>query len=91
MTWQSNTANCSNSSLLLQIKKDPKVKNVMHYNNLIGCLDLHLTEIDLINYRGSTFEIKLARFFVLEASVLIVMGLAFSGATMNGVLITASI
>ena len=60
-------------SLLLQIKKDPEVKNVLHYNNLIECLDLHLTEIDLIDYRGSTSEIKLARFFVLEASVLKVM------------------
>ena len=60
-------------SLLLQIKKDPKVKNVLHYNNLIECLDLHLTEIDLINYRGSTSEIKLARSFILEASVLKVM------------------
>ena len=60
-------------SLLLQIKKDPKVKNVLHYKNLIECLDLHLTEIDLIDYRGSTSEIKLARFFVLEASVLKVM------------------
>src|SRR3954464_9935299 len=60
-------------SLLLQIKKDPKVKNVLHYNDLIECLDLHLTEIDLIDYRGSTSEIKLARFFVLEASVLKVM------------------
>ena len=60
-------------SLLLQIKKDPKVKNVLDYNNLIECLDLHLTEIDLIDYRGSTSEIKLARFFVLEASVVNVM------------------
>ena len=60
-------------SLLLQIKKDPKVKNVLHYNNLIECLDLHLTEIDLIDYRGSTSEIKLARFFVREASVLKLM------------------
>ena len=49
------------------------MKNVLHYNNLIGCLDLHLIEIDLIDYRGSTCEIKLARFFVLEASVLKVM------------------
>ena len=49
------------------------MKNVLHYNNLIECLDLHLTEIDLIDYRGSTSEIKLARFFVLEASVLKVM------------------
>ena len=39
-------------------KKDPKVKNVLHYNNLIERLDLHLTEIDLIVYRGSTSEIK---------------------------------
>ena len=31
------------------------------------------TEIDLIDYRGSTSEIKLARFFVQEASVLKVM------------------
>ena len=54
-------------------KKDPKVKNVLHYNNLIECLDLHFIEIDLIDYRGSTSEIKLARFFVLEASVLKVM------------------
>ena len=60
-------------SLLLQIKKDPKVKNVLHYNNIIKCLDLHLTEIDLIDYRGSTSEIKLARFFVVEASVFKVM------------------
>ena len=60
-------------SLLLQIKKDMKVKNVLHYNNLIECLDLHLKEIDLIDYRGSTYEIKLARFFVWEASVLKVM------------------
>ena len=60
-------------SLLLQIKKELKVKNVLHYNNLIECLDLHLIEIDLIDYRGSTSEIKLARFFVLEASVLKVM------------------
>ena len=54
-------------------KKDPKVKNVLQYNNLIECLDLHLTEIDLIEYRGRTSEIKLARLFVLEESVLKVM------------------
>ena len=48
------------------------MKNVLHYNNFIECLDLH-TEIDLIDYRDSTSEIKLARFFVLEASVLKVM------------------
>jgi hypothetical protein len=57
----------------LQIQKDPKVKNVLQYNNLIECLDLHLTEIDLIDYRGTTSEIKLARFLFLKASVLKVM------------------
>ena len=51
------------------------MKNVLHYNNLIKCIDLHLTEIDLIDYRGSTPENKLARFFVLGASVLMVMRL----------------
>ena len=49
------------------------MKNVLHYNNLIECLDLHLTEIDLIDYQGSISETKLARFFVQEASVLKVM------------------
>ena len=49
------------------------MENVLHYNNLIECLDLHLTEIDLIDYRGSTSETKLARFFILVASVLKVM------------------
>ena len=49
------------------------MKNVLHYNNLIECLDLHLIEIDLIDYWGSTPKIKLARFYVLEASVLKVM------------------
>ena len=57
----------------LQIKKDPKVKNVLQYNNLIGCLDIHLIEIDLIDYQGTTSEIKLARFLFLKASVLKVM------------------
>ena len=78
-------------SLLLQIKEDPKEKNVLHYNNLIECLDLHLTKNDLIDYRGSTSEIKLARFFVLEPSVLKVMRFSVLYATINGVLITASV
>ena len=57
----------------LQIKKDLKVKNVLQYNNLIECLNLHFTEIDLIDYRGTTSEMKLARFLFLKASVLKVM------------------
>ena len=47
--------------------------NVIQYNNHVECLDLYLSEIDFIDYRGSTSEIKLARFFVLEAIVLKVM------------------
>ena len=46
---------------------------MLHYNNLIECLDLHLTKIDLIDYRGSTSKIKSATFFDLGASVLKVM------------------
>ena len=42
-------------------KKIPESENVLHYNNLIECLDLHLTEIDLIDYRGSTSEIKIGQ------------------------------
>lgn len=38
------------------------MKNVLHYNNLIECLDLHLTEIDLIDYQG---VLKVMRFGVL--------------------------
>ena len=49
------------------------MKNVLHYNNLIECLVLQLTEIDSIDHRGSTSEIKLVRFFVLGASVLKVL------------------
>ncbi|XP_073363069.1 uncharacterized protein [Aegilops tauschii subsp. strangulata] len=33
-----------------QDKKDPKVKNMLHYKNLIECLDIHLIEIYLIDY-----------------------------------------
>ena len=74
MTRQSYTASCSNMFSSFADKKRPESeKNVLHYNNLIKCLDLDLTEIDLIDYRGSTSKFKLARFFVLEASVLKVM------------------
>ena len=70
-TRQSYIASCANMFTSFGDKKVSNVKNVLHYNNLIECLDLDLTKIDLIDYRGSTSEIKLARFLVLEASVLI--------------------
>ena len=73
MTRQSCAASYSNMFSSFADKKRPESENVLHYNNLIECLDLPLTEIDLIDYRGSTSEIKLARFFVLEASLLKVM------------------
>jgi hypothetical protein len=60
----------------LQIEAGPKVENVAQYNNPIECLDLHLTEITLNHYRGTTPEIKFARFFVQRASVLKVMRFA---------------
>jgi hypothetical protein len=52
------------------------VKNVAQYNNPIECLDLHLREITLNHYRGTTPEIKFAGFFVQRASVLKVMRFA---------------
>ena len=50
--------------------------NVIHYNNPIECLDLHLLEITLNSYRGTLPEIIFARFFVVRASVLKVMRFA---------------
>ena len=58
MTRQSYVASCSNMFSSFADKKDLKVKNVLHYNNLIEYLDLHLTEIDLINYRGKCAQGK---------------------------------
>ena len=51
------------------------MKNVLQYNTLdpIECLDLHLTEISLNNYRGLTPDINFAKFFILYARVLKVM------------------
>jgi hypothetical protein len=60
----------------LQIKAGPKVENVAQYNNHIEWLDLHLTKITLNEYRGTSPEIKFARFFVQRASVLKVMRFA---------------
>ena len=52
------------------------MENVAQYNNPIECLDLHLTEITLNEYRGTRPEIKFARFFVQRASELKVMRFA---------------
>ena len=43
---------------------------MIQYNNHVECLDLHLSEITLISYRGTIPEIIFARFFVLTARVL---------------------
>ena len=58
--------------LCLQIRH-LKVEHLAQYNNPIECPDLHLTEITLNDYRGTTEDIKFARFFVQKASVLKVM------------------
>jgi hypothetical protein len=68
----------------LQIEAGPKVENVAQHNNPIECLDLHLTEITLNHYRGTTPEIKFARFFVQRASVLKVMRFALYLVRHNG-------
>ena len=56
--------------LCLLILAGSKVENVGEYNNPIECLDLHLTEITFSEYRGTTPEIKFARFFVEKARLL---------------------
>ena len=50
--------------------------NVIQYNNHVECLDLHLSEITLKNYRGTLPETIFARFFVVRARVLKVMRFA---------------
>ena len=52
------------------------VDNVIQYNNLIECLDLHLSEITLNSYRGTLLQIIFARFLVVRASVLKLMRFA---------------
>ena len=62
--------------LRLQIRRR-EVENLAQYNNPIECPDLlHLTEITLNDYLGTTEDIKFARFFVWKASVLKVMRFA---------------
>ena len=51
-------------------------ENVAQYNNPIECLDLHITQINLNEYRGTTPEIKFARFYVQKACVLEVIRFA---------------
>ena len=46
------------------------VDNVIQYKNHVECLDLHLSEITLKNYRGTLPKIIFARFLVLRARVL---------------------
>ncbi|KAI4991174.1 hypothetical protein ZWY2020_039545 [Hordeum vulgare] len=63
-------------SLLLHIRIGPMVDTVIHYNNHIKCLDLHLLEITLNSYRGSFPDIIFARLFVIRARVLKLMRFA---------------
>ena len=47
----------------------------VYNDNHIECLDLHLSNITLNSYRGTTPEITLARFFLARAKVLKVLRL----------------
>ena len=63
-------------SLFSQTSKGPKsLKNGLQYdrNDPIECLDLHLKEITLNDYRGTPPKVKFAKFFVLNARALKVM------------------
>lgn len=63
------------SYFLLQSIFDKGVKNVLKYNGLdpIECLECHLREINLNNYRGMRPGVNFAKLFVLNARVLKLM------------------
>ena len=62
-------------SFFLQEIFDKGVKNVLKYDGLdpIECLECHLREINLNNYRGMMHDVNFAKFFVLKARVLKLM------------------
>jgi hypothetical protein len=68
----------------LQIQAGVGVEKVAQYNNPIECLEFHLTEITLNEYRGTNPEIQFASFFVQKARVLKVMRFALYLVRHNG-------
>lgn len=62
-----------------------KMKHVLQYNSHdpIECLEIHLREIYLNDYRGITPDINFANFFVLNARVLKVMRFAIRNCHKN--------
>ena len=62
-------------TICLQFETGMDMENVLQYNRVdpIECLDLHLREITLNNYRGRKPDVNFAKFFVLNARVVKVM------------------
>ena len=66
------------------------MKNVLQDNSLypINCLELHLREISVNDYRGLTPEIDFAKFFILNTKKLKVIRFGINYAKTNRWLVT---
>ena len=79
--------------LPLQLRDNGVIRIIAEQHNTLSqieCLDLHIREITLSDYRGNTPEIDFAKFFVKNARVLKVMrfGIKTGVAVDGGILST---